>query len=211
MDEALEMLRDQLTGLLDISKLDARIVSAHRKPIDLVRFTHRLRDEFAHWPSKRSCNWCWTCRPALASTSTVTPCCSNASCATYLDNAIKYCDAVRSDCVCNRLNPAHSRRRRVGSFRTPGAAFPGETEKIFEEFYQLDNPERDRSRGMGLGLAIVKRLTQLLGIPCPCNRSWALARKSPLTLPLTRPTTKHPNRSGKPSAPSQLPHSGDRR
>ncbi|WP_448188990.1 hybrid sensor histidine kinase/response regulator [Azospirillum sp. sgz301742] len=34
---------------------------------------------------------------------------------------------------------------------------------IFEEFRQLSNPERDRSKGMGLGLAIVARTAELLG------------------------------------------------
>jgi two-component system, sensor histidine kinase len=35
--------------------------------------------------------------------------------------------------------------------------------RIFEEFYQLDNPARDRSKGVGLGLAIVQRLCELSG------------------------------------------------
>ena len=34
--------------------------------------------------------------------------------------------------------------------------------EIFDEFVQLENPERDRSKGLGLGLAIVRRLAQLL-------------------------------------------------
>ena len=38
-------------------------------------------------------------------------------------------------------------------------------ELIFEEFYQIDNPERDRSRGLGMGLAIVRRLCDLLSHP----------------------------------------------
>jgi CheY-like chemotaxis protein len=38
-------------------------------------------------------------------------------------------------------------------------------ERIFEEFYQLNNPSRDRSRGLGLGLATVRRIVQLLGHP----------------------------------------------
>jgi CheY-like chemotaxis protein len=37
-------------------------------------------------------------------------------------------------------------------------------DRIFEEFCQLDNPARDRSKGLGLGLSIVKRLTALLEI-----------------------------------------------
>jgi len=36
--------------------------------------------------------------------------------------------------------------------------------RIFEEFVQLNNPERDRSKGIGLGLSIVKRLSELMGI-----------------------------------------------
>ena len=36
---------------------------------------------------------------------------------------------------------------------------------IFEEFYQVGNAERDRSKGLGLGLAIVERLARLLDIP----------------------------------------------
>ena len=35
--------------------------------------------------------------------------------------------------------------------------------EIFREFYQLDNPERDRRKGLGLGLAIVDALARQLG------------------------------------------------
>ncbi len=35
-------------------------------------------------------------------------------------------------------------------------------QQVFSEFYQLNNPERDRNKGLGLGLAIVKRLATLL-------------------------------------------------
>jgi signal transduction histidine kinase/ActR/RegA family two-component response regulator len=35
--------------------------------------------------------------------------------------------------------------------------------QVFEEFMQLDNPGRDRSKGLGLGLAIVQRSAGLLG------------------------------------------------
>jgi CheY-like chemotaxis protein len=36
---------------------------------------------------------------------------------------------------------------------------------VFEEFYQVSNPGRDRRRGLGLGLAIVQRLARLLDHP----------------------------------------------
>ena len=34
--------------------------------------------------------------------------------------------------------------------------------EIYEEFYQISNPERDRQKGLGLGLSIVKRTAKLL-------------------------------------------------
>lgn len=37
-------------------------------------------------------------------------------------------------------------------------------EKVFREFYQVHNPERDRKKGIGLGLAIVRRLCKLADI-----------------------------------------------
>lgn len=37
-----------------------------------------------------------------------------------------------------------------------------EQSAVFEEFYQCDNPERDRTKGLGLGLSIVRRLARLL-------------------------------------------------
>jgi len=38
----------------------------------------------------------------------------------------------------------------------------GEQERIFDELVQLDNPERDRSKGVGLGLSIASRLAGML-------------------------------------------------
>ena len=47
-----------------------------------------------------------------------------------------------------------------------GIGIPADQQtKIFEEFYQLGNPERDRKKGLGLGLSIVKRISQLLDHP----------------------------------------------
>ena len=40
---------------------------------------------------------------------------------------------------------------------------PEDRERVFEEFYQVGNPERNSRKGLGLGLSIVKRLAQLLG------------------------------------------------
>jgi signal transduction histidine kinase/HAMP domain-containing protein len=38
---------------------------------------------------------------------------------------------------------------------------PGEADKIFDEFYQMNQPGRDKSKGVGLGLAIAKKLVEM--------------------------------------------------
>lgn len=43
----------------------------------------------------------------------------------------------------------------------PSAAW----QEIFEDYVQLDNPERNRAKGLGLGLAICRRLAALLAVP----------------------------------------------
>jgi CheY-like chemotaxis protein len=49
--------------------------------------------------------------------------------------------------------------------RDSGIGIPPEyQEKVFDEFFQVDNPGRERSQGLGLGLSIVKRLADLMGI-----------------------------------------------
>jgi CheY-like chemotaxis protein len=73
--------------------------------------------------------------------------------------------------------------------------------RVFEEFYQAHNPERDRARGLGLGLAIVQRLARLLGHGLHlCSRAGQGSRLE-LTLPRrTAPLAE----AGAPTAPLPL-------
>jgi CheY-like chemotaxis protein len=80
-----------------------------------------------------------------------------------IDNAIKYTD-VGEVRVAMHLEHAEPTPFAVLSVTDTGRGIPvAEQGRIFEEFYQLDNPGRDRSRGVGLGLAIVQRLCELIG------------------------------------------------
>jgi len=61
-------------------------------------------------------------------------------------------------------------RRRAGGLEIQvvdtGIGIPEEArERIFDDFYQIGNPARDRNQGLGLGLAIVTRLSRLLNLP----------------------------------------------
>jgi signal transduction histidine kinase/CheY-like chemotaxis protein len=52
----------------------------------------------------------------------------------------------------------------VVSVSDSGPGVPGDqVDRIFDEFAQLQNPERDRTKGTGLGLAICRRLVEAVG------------------------------------------------
>jgi CheY-like chemotaxis protein/anti-sigma regulatory factor (Ser/Thr protein kinase) len=77
-----------------------------------------------------------------------------------LGNAIKYTDAGSIS-----VSVANEGDRALLTIKDTGRGIPVEAQPhVFEEFYQVDNPGRDRSRGLGLGLAITKRLVELLGL-----------------------------------------------
>jgi len=67
--------------------------------------------------------------------------------------------------------------------------------EIFREFYQLGNPERDRSKGLGLGLSIVEGLKQTLGHAISLSSVPGCGSVFRLTLPIAKPedlTTENP-------------------
>jgi signal transduction histidine kinase len=80
-----------------------------------------------------------------------------------IDNAIKYTDRGEIR-VATRCEFPGAAPLAILSVSDTGRGIPAsEQARIFEEFYQLDNPGRDRSKGVGLGLAIVQRLCELTG------------------------------------------------
>ena len=54
-------------------------------------------------------------------------------------------------------------RVRIEVWDTGVGIAPEDLQAIFQEFYQVGNPERDRRKGLGLGLSIAARLARLLG------------------------------------------------
>lgn len=67
-----------------------------------------------------------------------------------------------------------------------GIAEP-DIEQIFGEFVQLQNPERDRNKGLGLGLAIVQRLSQMLDHPVAVQSTPGVGSEFSVSLPRAEP------------------------
>ncbi|MDR1968310.1 MAG: response regulator [Burkholderiaceae bacterium] len=72
---------------------------------------------------------------------------------------------------------------------------PEHQEQVFAEFYQIDNPGRDRSRGLGMGLSIVRRLSQLLDHPVQLHSRLGHGSRFRLVLPAASTAPAQPAES----------------
>jgi signal transduction histidine kinase len=158
IDTALQALSSQLDALLDVSKLDAGIVAVRATEFSVVQLMRRLRDEFEPAARRKGLRLSLTA-PAEANAQS-DPMLLERVLRNLIDNAIKYTPAGSID-----LAIEAERDRWLLRVQDTGTGIPpGEQERVFEEFYQVGNPERDRAQGLGLGLSIVRRLGELLGL-----------------------------------------------
>ncbi len=146
-----------LNALLDLSRLDAGVVETRPVCFPVSRVMKSVERQFAPLAQEKGLGL------------TVHP----TSLWAYSDPALM--ERILANLVSNALRYTDKGRVLVGARRVrkdwirlevwdTGKGVPEEFKaRIFEEYFQLENPERHRDKGLGLGLAIVARLAQLLG------------------------------------------------
>src|SRR6478672_5246227 len=100
-----------------------------------------------------------------------------------LSNAVKYTNQGKLLLGCRR----NGDYLRIEAWDTGPGIPTRELRAIFEEFHQLDNPARERSKGLGLGLAIVQRLANLLGHKIDVRSRLGKGSVFMIEVPLGRP------------------------
>ena len=91
----------------------------------------------------------------------------------FLSNAVRYTDQGRVVMGCRRRGDQIS----IEVLDT-GCGIPeDEAQEIFEDFHQLENSERDKSKGLGLGLAIARRLSVCLDHKIECDSAVGLGSR----------------------------------
>ncbi|HVK53781.1 MAG TPA: hybrid sensor histidine kinase/response regulator [Burkholderiales bacterium] len=174
---ALEALFNEL---LDISKLDAGVITASRASFPLQALFDRVASEYGPVAALKGL------RLRVMPTDRII--CSDPMLIerilhNLVSNAIRYTPKGKI-LVGARWTEKHARLEVWDT----GLGIPKDQhERIFEEFYQLANPERDRGKGLGLGLAIVRRLTGLLGHPLRLDSMVGKGSVFRVTVPLGEP------------------------
>ena len=145
-------------GLLDISKLDAGMSRPVLCDHALAELLHRV--VASHGPE--------AARKQLRLVVVPSRCAVRTDAAllervlnNLVSNAIRYTERGKILVGCRRRGDSVE----LQVWDTGIGIAPAQLPHVFEEFFQIDNPERDRSKGLGLGLAIVKRTLALLGHP----------------------------------------------
>ncbi len=156
IDETLSAIAGMLNTLLDINQIETGTVHAESVSFPVNDLLGQLKDEFTyHAQAKGLALRVVPCGLSIQSD----PRLLEQMIRNLLSNALKYTKRGKVLLGCRR----HQGLLSIEVWDT-GIGIPdGELQAIFEEYHQLDNPARERSRGLGLGLSIVQRLGSLLG------------------------------------------------
>ena len=158
INDSVRALEKLFNALLDMSRLDAGVLQPAIRHFRLQDLHRNLVNDYAPEAEGKGLQFmCPPCEHVVRSD----PVLLERILRNFVSNAIRYTERgeVRVTCVpqgdqvCIAVSDT-------------GIGIPADHHReIFNEFYQLGNPERDRAKGLGLGLAIVDRVARLLGYP----------------------------------------------
>ncbi len=142
-------------GLLDISRLEAGVVQSHREPISCQDLFDRLAGYFDPVAEQQGLDLRFRDTDHWIDSDAAL---TEQICVNLVTNALRY---TRTGGI---LVAARRRQGRVSiEVSDTGVGIArADQGRIFDEFVQIGNPERDRSKGLGLGLAIAQRLAAIL-------------------------------------------------
>jgi signal transduction histidine kinase/CheY-like chemotaxis protein len=177
-----QSLGDLLNALLDISKLDAGAVRANPQPIDVAGLLASIDAAFAPLASAKSLRFN-ICFPqgdlALFADGQLL----QSLLRNLVGNALKYTERGGVLVAVRRRGDAAV----VQVWDTGIGIAPEHMKTIFDEYFQVANPERDKAKGLGLGLSIAKRQAELMGTQIACRSRLGHGSVFEFCLPIADP------------------------
>lgn len=184
-----EALESSFTAMLDISKLDAGVIKPNRQPVALSYLFQQLANSYQR--QAEALDLSLRFRPG-GKWIYGDPVLIKRMLGNLLHNALKFTKTGGVVVVARSRGANIS----VEVWDTGSGIDAAELPQIFDEFYQLDNPERDRNKGLGMGLSIVKRLARLMNMPLTVSsvlgHGTVFKIQMPLALPPVQQATPSP-------------------
>ncbi len=145
-------------SLLDVSRLDAGILLPQIKTVMIAPILRKLSAEYGPEADAKKLRLRLRCGDIAVRTDALL---FERMIRNLVSNALNYTKHGGILVACRKRGA----NARVEVWDTGIGIAPEKQAQVFEEFYQIGNPERDRRNGVGLGLAIVKRIAALLEHP----------------------------------------------
>ncbi len=158
LEQSLNALKFLLDSLLDVARLETGRIAPQVAVFPMADLVAHLDASFGALAAEQGLGW--RVPPACAAVSVRSdPTLLGRMLRNLVENALRYTQAGEVWLECRTDGPLVW----IEVHDTGFGIAPEHLERIWEEFHQVANPQRDRSQGLGLGLAIVRRLASLLG------------------------------------------------
>jgi two-component system, sensor histidine kinase len=182
LDQSMNVFSAMLERLLDISQLDAGLIKANIKPVNLLDLFEWLEQTFAQTALDRQLRFRLICPKRLPLFIRTDIILLQSILMNLVSNAIKYTEQG------SILISARMRGEKVllQVWDTGIGIAEHELVHIFDEFYQVGNQHRSREGGLGLGLSICQRAISLLASNITCRSDPGRGSVFQFCLPLNR-------------------------
>ncbi len=155
MRKSLDTMSELLNALLDISMLDSGSITPEKEDIPIQTLLDRIVTDNVQQAEEKGLQLECTTEDCIVHTDSAL---LERVIENFVTNAIRYTEKGRIRIDCRSNNGVA-----LIAVSDTGIGIPThEQGKVFEEYYQLDNPVHDRRKGLGLGLSIVKHIALLL-------------------------------------------------
>jgi signal transduction histidine kinase/ligand-binding sensor domain-containing protein/ActR/RegA family two-component response regulator len=189
--QCVHIMDEMFLALLDLSRLDAKVVKPVVAPFPIATVLTHLAVEFTPQAQGKGIDF------------------QVEQCDSWVESDIALVEQILRNLIANAVRYTESGQIAISCVKAGGnlriavkdtgiGISPLEQKTVFEEFFQVGNMVRDPSKGLGLGLAIVKRLSHLLDVSISLDSARGKGSTFAIELPLASSQTIEPAAAGSP-------------
>lgn len=161
MQKSMASLQSLFSSLLDLSRLDAGMLQPSMREFSLQAMLAGFIGEYQDQATQKGLQLIMPDNDVIVRSD---PVLLENIVRNLLSNALRYSREGEVKLSWSVRECTQGASRVVFQVSDTGLGIPEHLlSEIFNEYFQVGNPERDKNNGLGLGLAIVRRLTRLLG------------------------------------------------
>ena len=177
---AVREMQDMLDDMFDLSRLDVASTQTQIQSFPISTLFDALQSGLANEAHAKGLRF--RVRPSAAWLRT-DPTLLRRILLNLVNNSIRY---TRHGGILVACRSTHSgTHARIEVWDSGIGIAPEDQEKVFQEFYQVANPQRDRRLGLGVGLSIVERCCRLLGLALSLRSVLGEGTRVSVMVPLT--------------------------